>query len=136
MKLIVKTLALGAALFMVGCSTYQNADRPEADLSKTVGITAGMNQESVLQIMGLYPQKTEISDGITEWHYCDTGMGMDEFVAIYFSEGKVVAMKNYQATLAEVDGATGHCSMFVKRGNYREPDMVADIRLRYSRTRY
>lgn len=134
MKLIAKALALGIALFTVGCA--QNMDRPDADLSKTVGITPGMSQESALKIMGLNPQRTEISNGVTEWHYCETGYGVDEFVAIYVSEGEVVAMKNYQVTLADADGASGHCSMFVKRGNYREPDVVADIRLRYSRTRY
>ena len=46
----------------------------------------------------MYLQKTEISDGVTEWHYCATGYGVDEFVAVYFADKKVVAMKNYQIT--------------------------------------
>ena len=70
------------------------AARPEADLSKTSMIRLGTEQTEVLKIMGMYPQKTEISDGVTEWHYCATGYGMDEFVAVYFAEEKVVAMKN------------------------------------------
>jgi hypothetical protein len=31
---------------------------------------------------------------------------------------------------ADVLGATGDCTLFVKRGNYKEPESVAEIRIR------
>ena len=119
---------------LVGCASPQLPQGPEADLSKTSMIRLGTEQTEVLNIMGMYPQKTEISDGVTEWHYCATGYGMDEFVAVYFAEEKVVAMKNYQVTEHDSQGIYGHCSKFVKMGTYREPADVKEIRVRYTNT--
>ena len=120
-------------------------DRPEADLTKTVGIFEGMTQDRVAEVMGMYPLNVELSDGITEWHYCATGISSrregpapDNFVAVYFADSKVIAMSNYQVTEADTDYTYGHCSMFVKRGNYHEPQIVVDMRVRhsYNRRRY
>ena len=88
----------------------------------------------VLNIMGMCPQKTEISDGVTELHYCATGYGVDEFVAVYFADKKVVAMKNYQVTKDDSRGIFGHCSKFVKMGTYRRPADVKEIRVGYTNT--
>ena len=106
---ISQLLAVAMTLLVVGCANQQ-PQGPEADLSKTSMIGLGMPQDEVLSNMGMYPQKTEISSGVTEWHYCATGAGIDEFVAVYFADDKVVAMKNYQVTIHDSQGIYGHCS--------------------------
>ena len=39
-------------------------------------------------------------------------------------------------TLTDAGGAVGHCSMFVKRGNYHEPQIVVDMRVKHSGKSY
>jgi len=88
-----------------------------------------MTKEEVKAIMGS-PTKSDFSQNVEEWHYCKTGLEADEFLALFFFEGKLVAKKNYTVTLSDAGGATGSCDKFIKRGTYREPDNVTEIRLR------
>ena len=60
--------------------------------------------------------------------YSATGMGSDDFVAFFFKDGKVVSKTTYNVTISDTGGVTGHCSKFVKRGTYRTPDNVVEIR--------
>jgi len=76
------------------------------------------------------PMKAEFSRSVEEWHFCNTGYGEDEFVAVFFADGEVIAMKPYTVTISDTRGATGSCEKFVKMGNYREPDSVREYRLR------
>jgi outer membrane protein assembly factor BamE (lipoprotein component of BamABCDE complex) len=89
-----------------------------------------MTKTEVLEILG-NPIKSDLKKGVDEWFYCKTGIGADEHLAVYFFEGKVIAKKNYSVTVAEVNNVTGSCELFIKRGNYREPDEVREIRLKF-----
>lgn len=88
-----------------------------------------MSKAEVEQIMGL-PTKSDFKRNVEEWHYCKTGMSADEFLALFFYEGKLIEKLNYTVTLADTRGATGSCEKFIKMGNYREPDKVIEIRMR------
>lgn len=86
-----------------------------------------MTKQEVVSIMGS-PVASEFSKGVEEFHYCLTGYGSDKYVAFFFKGNKVVSKTTYNVTLNEVGGATGHCSKFVKRGTYRTPDNVIELR--------
>ena len=117
--------AITAAIVLVGlygCSTQQNLDQ-------SFLLSPGMGKQDVLTTMGK-PVKNEFDRGIEEWHYCSTGTGADEFIAVYFEQGRVIAMRPYTVTLADA-GASGSCEVFVKMGNYSVPDIVGEIRVKY-----
>ena len=88
-----------------------------------------MSKEQVIATMGSEPVKAEFSGNVEEWHYCKTGKQADEFVAVFFSAAKVIAMKPYTVTYSDA-GASGSCEMFVKMGNFRVPDSVREYRIR------
>ena len=89
-------------------------------------VSEGMSKQQVIDIMG-NPVASEFNKGVEEFHYCATGRSADQFVSFYFQDGKVVSKTSYSVTLAEA-GATGNCSKFIKRGTYRTPDNVIEIR--------
>ena len=89
-------------------------------------VSEGMSKQQVIDIMGS-PVASEFNRGVEEFHYCATGFNADDFVSFYFQDGKVISKTSYTVTVAEV-GATGHCSKFIKRGTYRTPDNVVEIR--------
>ena len=74
------------------------------------------------------PQASEFDKGVEEFHYCKTGIGSDKFVSFFFADGKVVSKTSYTVTEVDVGYTYGHCSKFVKRGTYRTPDRVVEIR--------
>ena len=125
-------LGLVVALFLSACATTSGSSAGSAsrststrqNLANASGIRAGMAQGDVLQVMKAAPVKKEIfSPTREEWHYCTTGTGSDQFVAIMFDNDqngvpRVSSLKNYAVTLDDVGGATGDCSRFVKRGTY------------------
>ena len=118
--------AITAAIVLVGlygCGTQQNLDQ-------SFLLSPGMGKQDVLTTMGK-PVKNEFDRGIEEWHYCSTGGKADEFITVYFEQGRVIAMRPYTVTLADTRGATGSCEVFVKMGNYSEPDIVGEIRIKY-----
>lgn len=118
----------GAILFFVivfllaTCGVQQN-------LSVSYRLSPGMTKAEVEVIMGP-PVKSDFYKNVEEWHYCKTGMNSDEFLALFFFDGKLIEKLNYTVTLADTRGATGSCEKFIKMGNYREPDRVIEIRLR------
>ena len=122
MKLIVKTLALGTALFMTACGTHQKVDN-------AMMLSPGMSKTQVVQVMGSQPAKAEFSGNVEEWHYCSTGSSSDEFVAVFFHDGQVIAMRPYLVTINDA-GVSGTCERFVRMGNYREPSVVREYRFR------
>jgi len=89
-----------------------------------------MTKNEVEAIMG-QPVKTDFYKNVEEWHYCSTGRGADEHLALFFYDGKLIAKKNYTVTLQDTRGISGSCEKFIKMGNYREPDNVTEIRMRY-----
>ena len=103
---------------------------PNQNLKNHLMLSPGMSKEQVITTMGGSPVKAEFSSNIEEWHFCDNGYRVDEFVAAYFADGVLIAMKPYTVTLSDTRGATGSCEKFVKMGNYREPNSVREYRLR------
>lgn len=118
----IRFILIFATLFLGSCGVQQK-------LSVSYKLNEGMTKSEVEAIMG-NPVKSDFYKNIEEWHYCKTGMSVDEFVALFFYEGKLIAKKNYSVTTADAGGAYGSCEKFIKMGNYREPDIVTEIRLR------
>jgi len=89
-----------------------------------------MSKEEVVSILG-QPIKSDFYKNVDEWFYCKTGIRGDQHLALFFYDGKLIAKKNYVVTAQDVYGAYGSCELFIKRGSYREPDEVREIRLKY-----
>ena len=87
----------------------------------------GMSKEEVIKIMGM-PVASVFDRGVEEFHYCSTGMYVDNFVSFFFKDGKVVSKTTYNVNAADAGYSSGHCKLFVKRGNYRVPDKVLELR--------
>ncbi|MEX1013577.1 MAG: outer membrane protein assembly factor BamE [Candidatus Paceibacterota bacterium] len=120
----MKNLFIIVALSLLfGCGTQQN-------LAVSYKLNPGMDKDEVHSIMGA-PIKSDFYKNVEEWHYCKTGMNSDQFLALFFHEGELIAKKNYAVTLNDTRGVTGSCENFIKRGNYREPDAVLEIRSIY-----
>tara|TARA_B100000575_G_C22535198_1_gene344369 strand:+ start:37 stop:423 length:387 start_codon:yes stop_codon:yes gene_type:complete len=110
-----------------GCGSLFVNPEERIAFQKNFQINEGMTKQEVIDIMGV-PVASEFSKGVEEFHYCATGYGSDDYVAFFFKDGKVVSKTSYNVTLSEVGGATGHCSKFVKRGTYRTPNNVVELR--------
>lgn len=123
MRIIFFALILG----LTSCATLRGTRQ---NLSISYKLHEGMTKSEVEAIMG-QPVKSDFYKKVEEWHYCATGSGADEFVALFFFEDKLIAKKNYTVTLQDTRGITGSCEKFIKMGNYREPDNVTEIRIRY-----
>jgi hypothetical protein len=123
MKHTKNSILIGTlSLLMYSCGLQQN-------LTVSYKLSPGMTKAEVEQIMGP-PAKSDFSKNVEEWHYCKTGTSSDEFLALFFYEGKLLEKINYTVTIADARGATGSCEKFIKMGNYREPDRVIEIRMR------
>lgn len=108
--------------FLIACGVQQK-------LNVSNKLSPGMTKSEVETIMGL-PVKSDFKQNVEEWHYCKTGASSDEFLALFFYEGKLLEKLNYTVTIADTRGAYGSCEKFIKMGNYREPDTVIELRLR------
>jgi outer membrane protein assembly factor BamE (lipoprotein component of BamABCDE complex) len=119
MKVILTILTLFS---LASCGVQQN-------LSSSFRLSPGMTKTEVEKLMG-YPVKSDFKKNVEEWHYCRTGIYSDEFISLFFFEGKLVEKLNYTVTIADTRGVTGSCENFIKMGNYREPDRVIELRMR------
>lgn len=115
-------LLLTTTLYLTACGVQQN-------LSISHKLSPGMTKSEVEAIMGT-PVKSDFHKNVEEWHYCKTGMSADEFLALFFYEGKLIEKLNYTVTITDTGGAFGSCSKFIKMGNYREPDKIIELRLK------
>ena len=52
-------------------------------LSASYKLNPGMTKAEVEAIMGP-PAKSDFKKNVEEWHYCNTGMSADEFLALFF----------------------------------------------------
>ena len=127
LKSMKKTFTIFALLILTACG-IQNS-YVQQDLSISYKLSEGMTKAEVEAIMGA-PIKSDFYKSVDEWFYCKTGMGLDEQLALYFYEGKLIAKKNYTVTAADARGAYGSCENFIKMGNYKEPEVVVEIRNR------
>ena len=100
-----------------------------AKMRRSYALEPGMTKKEVLAIMG-EPVKSDFDRNVEEWHYCSTGLDSDEFIALYFVDGKLLTKTNYTVTISDTNGAMGNCSRFIKMGNYRVPDAVIEVRER------
>ncbi len=121
-KVIAAIISVSAVM---GCAR----NNVQQQLQNALLISPGMTKQEVLEVMGGQPVKSEFSGAVEEWHYCKTGYGSDEFIAVFFSEGITVAMRPYTVTLKDAKGATGSCEKFIKMGSYREPSEVKELRV-------
>jgi len=120
MKVVLSILSIA---LLYSCGVQQK-------LSVSHKLSPGMTKAEVEAIMGP-PIKSDFKKNVEEWHYCKTGLSADELLALFFYDGKLIEKLNYTVTVADAGGASGSCSKFIKMGNYREPDKVIEIRLRY-----
>ena len=88
------------------------------DLTKGYQLTRGIGKEQVVQIIG-NPLKTEFNNFYETWHYCNTSLQSDEYLALYFVSNTLVQKQFYN-----VKGVYGSCTNNFKRGNYKEPDRI------------
>ena len=82
---------------------------------------------------GAEPVATEFSGRFSEWHFCKSDEWTGEnhrFVAVYFGDDKVIAMKPYSVSLSRRTG-DADCRPYVKKGNYKEPDEVREYRIKF-----
>lgn len=90
-------------------------------LEKGSLLNPGMNKSEVQNIMG-EPVKSVISGRYSAWHYCKTGISsvspVDEHMVAFFDGERLTETQIYSVTLAETGGATGDCSLFVRRVNW------------------
>ena len=125
MKFVKCFLIAILAISFSGCGANQQ-------LENARGIAAGMSKQNVRSVMGDDPVATEFYGKLEEWHFCNTGMnGVSRYVAVFFDEGKVFAMKPYSVVEKEAGGSSfAVCEEFIKKGDYREPDIVREYRVR------
>jgi len=100
-----------------------------------------MTKIEVEDIMGP-PIKSDFYKNVEEWYYCRTGgttlseqammSSIDEHLVLYFHDEKLVTKTNYIVGEGDIPrGQYGSCEKFIKKGNYKEPDEIVEIRLRY-----
>jgi len=127
----MKNILLFALILFTSCSQTKRLSKfTQQPLEQSYRLNTGMSKQEVVSILG-QPIKSDFYKNVDEWFYCKTGMGGDQHLALFFFEGKLIAKKNYVVTVQDVYGQTGSCEWFIKGGNYREPDEVKEIRLKY-----
>jgi len=106
------------------------------NLNESFKLSVGMTKQEVLRIMG-DPIKSDFEKNVEEWFYCRTGGSslsnfspIDEHLVLFFHEDKLISKTNYTVTIKDSNGVQGSCEKFIKRGDYRVPDEVIEIRLR------
>ena len=129
-KLKIKKMKFILFIFFVGLISCATLTGTRQNLSISNKLHEGMTKSEVEAIMGK-PVKSDFYKKVEEWHYCSTGIGADEHLALFFLEDKLIAKKNYTVTTQDTRGISGSCEKFIKMGNYREPDNVTEIRIRY-----
>jgi outer membrane protein assembly factor BamE (lipoprotein component of BamABCDE complex) len=123
----MKNIFFALLLGLTSCASLKGTNQ---NLSISYKLHEGMTKNEVEAIMGR-PVKSDFYKKVEEWHYCATGSGADELLSLFFFEDKLIAKKNYTVTLQDTRGIIGSCEKFIKMGNYREPDNVTEIRIRY-----
>ena len=100
-------------------------------LSNSLSLKPSMTSEQVLQIMG-NPVLRDFYNEIEEWTYCRTGtigFSQDRFLALFFYENKLVALKNYSSSYKNYSSSygVGDCKSFARTGTYQIPSVVTRI---------
>ena len=122
-------VAMFTMTLVAGCASTGDS---KVDLSQSFLIERGMTKGEVLELFGDRPATAEFKDNVDEWHFCRTGMMSDSYVAVYFIDGRVSAKREYTRNGGN-GGGGGNCKIFIKSGDYREPDEIREYRIRYRR---
>ena len=107
----------------MGCVTSQA-------IKQSYKLSPGMTKSEVESILGP-PIRSDFDKSVEEWFYCSTGLNTDQHLALFFHDDILVAKKNYNVSLADTRGIGGSCENFIKQGDFRVPDKVVEIRMRY-----
>ena len=97
MKLIAKTLTLGAALFMVGCASTSKTSNIEMQIER------GMSYQEVLNLVSDYPLERTFHGRGTALQYCTDsrwGGGVASFGVVWLVDDKVEGLTQYQKGMA------------------------------------
>ncbi|MBS1571342.1 MAG: outer membrane protein assembly factor BamE, partial [Bacteroidetes bacterium] len=86
MRILFFALILG----LTSCATLRGTRQ---NLSISYKLHEGMTKNEVEAIMG-QPVKSDFYKKVEEWHYCATGSGADEFVALFCCADTLVAKKD------------------------------------------
>jgi len=97
------------------------------NLKKADDLRPNLTEEEVTKIMGK-PKKVDFYKNVVEYHYCRTGFESDQFVALFFIDGKLAEKRSYTVTIQDTKGVGGKCNRFIKMGNFREPDTITELR--------
>lgn len=124
MKMKLQNLLPVLLVALASCTVYT-----KLDMTNALMLSPEMSKPEVIEIMG-QPVLSDFSEGVEEWHYCNTGSRGDEYIALWFHSGKLVEKLNYTVTVTS-GGGYGDCKMFVKRGTYVVPDVVITLRRGY-----
>lgn len=103
------------------------------DLSKALDIRAGVEAVDLEKLMGK-PAVREFSGGKEEWHYCNTGHLVDEYIVFEVNEDRVVSSRSYTVSWLDVvyhhtqtptealieAGGMGDCRLTAKWGTYAQ----------------
>ncbi len=119
-----------AAILIVVSLSVSSCWVVHQNLKVSNNLKEGMTKQEVVQIMG-NPAKSEFGNGVEEWHYCRCINKINEYVALFFYEDKLIAKTNY--TVFDTYEMASSCDQLIKMGNYTEPDIVIELRSRIRR---
>ena len=93
MKLIVKTLALGTALFMVGCASSSKTSNTAMQIER------GMSYQQVMNIVSDYPTQRTFHGRGTAVQYCSGGIYRQGsyYVVVWMVDDKVEGLTQYKS---------------------------------------
>ena len=90
-----------------------------------------MTKSQVVETIGK-PKKSEFDRNVEEWFYCISYTG--EYLSVFFENGILFKTLNYSVTPPWQPGGdvntAGECVLNFKKGNYRVPDEVTEVRLK------
>ena len=113
-------------IFLIAIITmYSSSLLAKVDLENSFLLSPGMTKKEVLETMGGKPVASEFLGDLEEWHYCKNNAwnGFKKFTTVFFYQGKVIGMKQYGT-------GSGSCQSNIKGGNYQEPDVVKEYRIK------
>ena len=141
LKWILAISLIGNAMLAIWLLAKPDAPKPPLDLSKYTQqdlrkanhLSAGMRRTDVSNLMG-EPAVKEISGHSEEWHYCQTGGSVDEYVAVSFTRDSLAGLQYYtvswldlafhyvkQPTEKLIDaGGMGDCRLTIRWGTYNQ----------------
>ena len=92
MKLIVKTLALGAALLMVGCASTSKTSNTAMQIER------GMSYQQGMSLVSDYPLERTFRGRGTAVQFCGSnGTTTPDFVIVWMVDDEVEALTQYKA---------------------------------------